>query len=180
MEFVYHQTMIKFRSLASTDLRLLHQWLQEGPVLKWYAKQLMTFDQVKRKFLPYVQGKRKTKAFIILFSKQPIGYIQTYRAVDYPKWNKFIKADKFTAGLDLFIGENDFRGRGLGSEIIREFLKQIVFQWPLILTCIGGPDPANTASKRALEKAGFKFWKTIHPPEGEEYLMSIEKANNKF
>lgn len=164
-----------FRKLELEDLQLLHKWLNEGPVLEWYSKKPLTFEEVKEKYTPRIEGKTKTDHYVISHGKKLIGYIQTYRVTDYPEWNQYVEAGADAAGLDLFIGENEFRGQGLGSQIIRAFLKQVVFKDPTLVTCISGPDPRNIASKRAFEKAGFKYFKTIHPPEGEEYLMKIAK-----
>lgn len=168
---------ITFRKLELEDLQLLHKWLNEGPVLQWYSKQPSTLEEVKEKYTPRIEGKTKTDHYVIMYKEEPIGYIQTYRVTDYPEWNQYVEVGEDAAGLDLFIGENEYRGQGLGSQVIREFLNQVVFKGPSITTCISGPDPLNTASKRAFEKAGFKYFKTINPPEGEEYLMKITKSD---
>lgn len=131
---------------------------------------------MKQKYGPEIEGDTKTKHFIIFYAGEPMGYVQTYRITDYPDWNKFVQTGEEAAGLDFFIGDSKFRGRGLGSEIIFECLKQIIFEDPSISTVVSGPDPLNIISRRALEKAGFKYWKTIHPPEGNEYLMKVERT----
>ena len=58
------------------------------------------------------------------------------------------------AGMDLFIGEEPFVGKGLRSEIIKEFLDVII--WPQFQYCIVDPDVRNTAAIRCYEKLNFK------------------------
>ncbi len=65
--------------------------------------------------------------------------------------------------------------RGLGGEILRRFLVEVVFRDERVRVCVIGPESKNVAAIRAYEKAGFRFFKTIQVP-GEpepEHLMRI-------
>lgn len=168
-----NEGMIRFRALEKQDLIMLHRWFRDERVLKWYAKKVMSLDEVGRKYLPYIEGKVKTRPFVILYEEKPIGYIQTYRVTDYPDWNVFVGADTNAAGLDLFIGESAFHGKGIGSEVIREFLLQVIFKDETTTSCVTGCNPGNKASIRVFEKAGFCYWKTIKNNTSNEieYLM---------
>ncbi len=57
-------------------------------------------------------------------------------------------------GYDIFIGEEEYVGKGLGSHIMEQFLKEYVD--PYYDACFVDPDPANVSAIRAYEKAGFK------------------------
>ena len=62
--------------------------------------------------------------------KRPIGYIQSYPLKDHPWENQDLsnKIVQQAAGIDLFIGEEECLGKGLGCEIINYFLEKHI--WP--------------------------------------------------
>ena len=74
------------------------------------------------------------------------------------------------AGVDLFIGEETLIGQGLGTEIIRRFVEEIVFASPATTGCVAGPDARNAASVRAFEKAGFHIVKEF-VEDGEPHTL---------
>lgn len=50
------------------------------------------------------------------------------------------------AGLDLFIGESNYLGKGIGSSVIKKFINEIIpFKYKLIVV-----DP-NVENKRAIQ-----------------------------
>ena len=60
------------------------------------------------------------------------------------------------AGVDLFLAEEELTGKGLGTEVLRRFVRDVVFARPETSACVAGPDARNAASLRAFEKAGFR------------------------
>lgn len=168
---------ISFKSLYESDFPLIHKWLNIDFVTKWYEKRKFTYDDVERKYGNYLKPEVPTQSFIIEYDTKPIGYVQTYRIYDYPAYAACIEMDEKTAGMDLFIGEKDFIGKGLGRDIVQKFLKDIVFRKETIDKVIVGLEPDNKAAIRVYEKAGFKYLKTVQI-EGEkepEYIMVIRK-----
>ena len=69
--------------------------------------------------------------------------------------------------MDLFIADSWRLNRGLGSQIVRRFVDEIVFGVNQASECIAGPSEGNEASIRTFEKAGFARWKMIRM-EGAE------------
>ncbi len=171
-----------FIPLQEIHLKQMFLWLNTPPVSTWYGKgeDFHVYENVLNKYLPRTRPGSKTHAFIIQYHSQNIGYIQTYRIVDYPDYNQHVVTDERAVGLDLFIGEEAFLHRGYGSHIIRQFLQEVAFQIPGIEMCIIGPEPKNTSAIRAYEKAGFTYWKTIQPPDElePEYLMRLMKERD--
>jgi RimJ/RimL family protein N-acetyltransferase len=169
---------IGFRRMALDDLPLLHQWLQVPQVLEWWWGGVApTYEAVAEKYGPYVGGGTATRAYLILYADDPIGYIQTYLIRDYPEYAAAVGADEEVAGMDLLIGETAYLHKGLGSHILRRFLREVVFATEDIVSCIIGPSEANAIAIRAYEKAGFRYFKTI-PSTDEptpEYLMHIAR-----
>jgi aminoglycoside 6'-N-acetyltransferase len=177
---------ISFQKLSETDVGLLLKWLNTDFVKKWYYKyglnkQDWTYEEVKNKYLPKINKQEPTDSFLILYEDKKIGYIQTYSLMDFPDYNKVVDGGDDSAGVDLFIGEKEFIHKGLGSIIIRKFLKYYVFCNNLINRCIIGPEPKNLAAIKAYTKVGFKYIKTIQIPDEDEpeYIMEITKNGMK-
>ncbi len=167
-----------FRPLTESDLALMHRWLNEpGAVFQWYGvNRSTTLDEIRAEYLPMLTGLEPTQPFLITFAGEPIGYIQRYDHRDWPDyWGHLAMSS--AAGIDLFIGEAAFRHRGLGSALIRRFLIEHVFVDPAIDRCVIDPDPANAAAIRAYEKTGFRWFRTVEPPEHHEraYLMELRR-----
>jgi RimJ/RimL family protein N-acetyltransferase len=168
---------ISFRLIQKSDLKLIHKWLLSDHVFQFYKDKNTkpTFTEVKNKYLPRVLGKSQTSSFLILFGKKPIGQIQMYKINDYPKYKSSIQINDKAAGVDLFIGEKAYLHKGLGSTIIRKFLKDYVFTQLDVDSCIMGPSPNNVAAIKAYQKAGLSHFKTIFDGKEDEYLMKIKK-----
>ena len=168
---------IRFQKLSESDLALMHRWLNTDFVNQWYGKKQCSYEEVREKYLPRINGKAPTSSFLILYNDRPIGYIQTYRLADYPDYSQHLQVDENAAGVDLFIGEREYIHRGLGHVILGTFLREIVFASEEIDSCVVGPEPKNTAAIRCYEKTGFRYLKTVHvPAEPEpEYLMRIDR-----
>lgn len=169
---------ISFKSLEIEDLDLLYKWLNNPYVKEWYSRDEKTdLESIKKKYLPRIKGKENVKCFIVYYDNEPFGFIQTYKISKFPEYAKFVDIDFEAASVDLFIGEKDFMNKGLGSEMLKKFLKEIVFKEENINTCLIGPETKNIRAIKSYEKTGFKYFKTIKvPKESEpEYLMRIDK-----
>jgi RimJ/RimL family protein N-acetyltransferase len=171
----YDPGAISFRPLTRDDLPQLHRWLNTPHVLEWWDKPGPTLTEVEQKYLPLTDGTDPTRPYIIEHAAQPIGYIQLYLIDDYPDYSQYVGLDERSAGIDIFIGEPDFIHRGLGSLLLKRFLRDFVFANPDVVSCVIGPAISNTSAIRAYEKAGFVYFKTAAIPDEDEpeYLMRI-------
>jgi len=172
-------TRIHFQKLRMADLPLMHRWLNTEAVMQWWGKNGASYAQVVEKYTPRIQGQGHTTSFLIMYGDRRIGYIQTYKIRDYPDYAAYVQVDEDAAGVDLFIGEADYLHKGLGSSILRTFLRDVVFGTTDAVSCIMGPEPKNTAAIRAYERAGFSYLKTIQVPgeEEPEYLMRVDRSD---
>ena len=108
------------------------------------------------------QGVKKSiQAYIICIDNVPMGYIQLYNAHDFCREDNVSLSDlpESLAALDIFIGEEEYAGKGFGAGIMKQFLADYVD--PYYDACFVDPDTANIKAIRAYEKAGFKKIKTI-------------------
>lgn len=163
---------------ASTDnFALLAKWLSDERVLAFYEGRDMPFtlEQVREKFSPRALGEENVIPCIMLYERRPVGYLQFYPA--NVKEYAFEENGKVYA-LDLFIGEPEYWGRGIGTNFVRLLLRylfeQIGADWVVI-----DPHVDNTRAVRAYEKAGFRKVKILREHELHEgkkvdcWLMSV-------
>lgn len=170
---------ISFRKLKTEDLPLMQKWLNEPHVHAWYDKDKEnSLEEVTRRYDPKIVGKEPTDCYLVYYEDSPLGYIQDYKVSDWPEFGDYVGYDDgHTKSIDLFIGEPSFMGKGLGSLMLKKFLKEVVFLDPEITTCIIGPEPDNKRGIRAYEKAGFKYVKTVQVGDEPDptYIMELKR-----
>lgn len=160
---------ITFTPLQESHFSLLLRWLEAPHVKTWWDQDIhWTPALIKEKYGDYVKGyklergiKKPLQAYVIYEDDQPLGYIQLYNAYDFPREDQIPLEGmpESLATIDIFIGEEDYVGRGFGSRIIQQFVRKYVD--PHYATCFVDPDTRNASAIRAYEKAGFKKVKTI-------------------
>lgn len=155
---------IRFRPLTLDDLELMHRWLNDDFVARWWPG-WPSLEQVRAKYQPRIDGTDPTKCFIIQLKATPIGFIQCYRDVaDAPHFARLFDEPQRAAGIDLFLGDRGYAYRGLGPRGIRRFLREAVFDSPATNVCMIDPAQNNLAAIRAYEKVGFHYLATVHAP----------------
>jgi aminoglycoside 6'-N-acetyltransferase len=160
-----------FRPLGRDDLGLMHEWLQREHVRRWWDEH-ESYEDVARHYLPAIEGRAPTDLYLILLDDQPVGFIQSYLVADHPEFAARIGLGAGVAGVDLFVGEEELTGKGLGTDVLRAFVREVVFAEPGTTACIADPDVRNTASIRAFEKAGFRrVGEFFEPTDGRLHAL---------
>lgn len=136
-------------------------------------------------YAPVIAGDDPSRAFVILIEGIAAGYVQAVPIDAFPAYAAQLRLEAGAVGVDLYIGEAAFRGRGLGALTLRRFTEGVVFgalQAPLAVI---GPDPANRRAVRCYEKAGFAWIKTVEVIDedsphnsGTEYLMICRRPDD--
>jgi aminoglycoside 6'-N-acetyltransferase len=165
-----------FRALTANDLPLLYEWLQRDHVRRWWTDR-ETYQEVVEHYLPSIEGSDPTDLYLILVDDRPGGFIQSYRVSDYPEYQELVAVEDGVAGVDLLIGEEDLIGRGVGSEALTRFVRDIVFSGPGIHACVADPDAENRASLRVFEKAGFRAVRGFADPEDRNRLHTLVRLD---
>lgn len=167
---------LAFRPLAEADFPLMHRWLHQPHVSRWWGEP-PTLERVAEHYSPRVLGEEKVESYLALGDGSPIGYLQLYFLDDYPQHREAAGLETGVAGVDMFIGEPDLLYRGLGPWMLGQFLDEVVFTRSEVQACIIDPAPDNAAAIRAYEKAGFSYLRTVQMPEEPvpAYLMIIPR-----
>ncbi|HWI66618.1 MAG TPA: GNAT family N-acetyltransferase [Symbiobacteriaceae bacterium] len=158
---------IAFRRLTTADLPLMHRWVNTEPLIQiWNHGKTKTYDEVAAKYQPRIDGTAPTDPYLILCDGTPIGYIQNYLWRDYPDDAEPLKLKEEAGSLDVFIGEEAYRGRGLGPKLLVKFMRDIVFRNEAVASCVIIVEDGNERAVKAYEKAGFKNLGPVdHPLE---------------
>lgn len=173
--------VISFRPIAPADVPNLVRWQREAEVAVWWGDDDKTDDDLIAKWTGRASGtgtpyEMNTRRFIIVVDGTDIGEIQAYDLRDYPTESKEIGIPN-AAGLDIFIGEPEWRDKGVGTQAVRQFIEEVIFTIPGIQTCVIDPEPTNKRAIRSYEKAGFTYARTFHSKANKVdcYLMRQER-----
>lgn len=169
---------LSFRTLHKEHFPLLLRWLTADHVKQWWGTDVSTIEHVIEKYSPRLLGDSLVRCFIVFQAEQPIAYIQAYWLTDFPDYSRQLPLADLAgvASLDVFIGEQHVLGKGIGTGLIRLFLKDVVFGLMRASSCVVGPSVDNVGAIRAYERAGFSKVAVVGI-EGEptpEYIMQAK------
>lgn len=169
---------LSFRRLTDDDLSLLHRWLNDPAVVRWWEGDDVSWPAV---VADYGSGRPDdgVEMYLAELDGEPVGWIQCYPARSSPEeceeWFP-LGVDEAAAGIDYLIGDTASRGQGLGSRMIRAFVDDVVFpSHPDWTQAAASPYQANEASCGALVNAGFRFVGTFSDPDGPCALHVIDR-----
>ena len=170
---------VRFRRLTDDDLEMLHRWLNEPGVVRWWEGDDVSWNAVGRDYGS--ASTDPTEFWIASVDGRDVGWIQCYAIADFSdheevkQW-RALGIEETAAGIDYLVGEPDERRQGLGTAMIRAFVHDIVFPDHPAWTHVGAsPVEANVASWRALEKAGFSFAGSFDSEHGPCRLMLMSR-----
>ena len=167
--------------MTEDDLPLVREWLLRPHVRRWWDEEGdPTYPEAEIKGrLAAIRHEDPTDHFVMEIDGRPVGDIQSYRIQDHPDWRAQIGIDEPAFGIDVYIGEPDLIGRGVGPALIAAFLRDVAFPRYSVDLCVLDPTRSNTSAIRAYEKVGFVFIKDVVEPgtkEPEHYLMGLRRS----
>ena len=105
---------IGFERLKSSDLPLMHRWLNAPHVARWWYADGSTYPEVEETYVPCIEGRDPTEPYLILYNGLPIGYVQAYRISDDPDYARLVEVEN-SAGVDMFVGKRSSCIGGSGA-----------------------------------------------------------------
>ena len=167
-----------FRRIVRGDFDDLRRWLSAPHVRLWWGDPLDA-EGIEKEFGPCVDGVDPTLVYVATLSDRPIGMVQTYLLSNNPDYETAVGIRE-AAGIDLFIGEPDLLGMGLGKAIVGRFVTDVGWRaFPDAKRYMAGPSAKNLRSRRTFEAAGFVFERQVDVP-GEsdpEAIMVLERPS---
>lgn len=133
------------RPADAADLPRLRRWRAEPHVIRWWGE-------------PDVEPPEETlaepavTAWVVEHEGQPFAFIQDYGVHDWSP-HHFDYLPSGARGMDVYIGEAVFVGRGHGPRFLRQHVDAMFAQG---VPAVGiDPHPDNAAAQAAFRKAGF-------------------------
>lgn len=141
------------------DHELFVRWRNEPHVAEWWNTDddpvPMTLEHARAEYGPHADA--WVIACIITVAERPVGFVQFYPWADEADeaHEVGVPDPDSSYGLDIFIGEPDMVGRGVGSTVVA-LVARYVFATAgassvALLTPVG-----NERAHRAYERAGFR------------------------
>ena len=169
---------ITFRPLQEADLPLLTDWLNRPHVLEWWSggNGAANAETTRTKYLSRMNEGSPVKAYIVVLADEPIGFIQSYVALDAGDgwWEE--ECDPGVRGIDQFICDGGRLGQGLGTAMVNAFVRRLLAE-PGVTKVQTDPDPENSRAIRCYLKAGFRPVRRITTPDGPALLMVFEQLH---
>jgi len=162
--------MILFRKLEDNDneYNMLYKWCSKKHVYEWFEQRVLSFDEIKEKYKNKLKS-NKEDLFIITYNNIDIGLVQIYRSDYYEDSYEY----------DLFIGEEEYLNKGIGTEIVNKINKMIYENYNTN-SIILRPFKRNQRAISCYKKCNFKVideyngYDTLNNPELITVLISTK------
>lgn len=143
------------------DVSLLARWLSDPRVLEFYEGRDNPHDERKVRDVFY-GGKADSTEVPCIFEweGQPVGYVQFYPVDTEGEAYYDCGPGPLTYGVDLFIGEPEYWGRGIGTALLRLVIAYLVDECGAGRVVID-PVVTNVRAIRSYEKCGFRKVKVL-------------------
>ena len=164
-----------FTIAQSTEHHLIQRWVQQPHIREW-----LHGEGLCNTLLSLVQsfdGPSESQHWIAYDDDTPFGYLLTS---ERDLQDEALSAIEFSGdkaiSLDVFIGEPTYLGRGVGTQMLGEFLRFLQTQWPDLSDVLIDPEVENARAVHVYQKLGFQIVDTFiaswHPVP--HYLMHLD------
>lgn len=155
--------LIKFVG-DENNYKLMHKWCSNGFVYEWFEQRVLSFDEIKNKYKNKLMSGEQDM-YIMVCDDTPIGYVQIY------------KNDE-SYEFDLFIGEEDYLHRGIGSRVVK-MINDLIYEKYKVDHIVLRPFKRNVGAVNCYKKNGFEIIDEYEDEDTlgnkEMYLLMINK-----
>jgi len=160
------QATLGFRPLTRADLPDVVRWVHEPHVARWWNDEAADLAAAEGHYGPAIDGTEPSRVWVVEVNGRSVGFVQDYLIGDHPEY-ALLTAQPDAVGFDYAIGERSRVGRGLGTRMLWQFLRDVVRPaYPDARTFFAAPDQRNAGSLRVLEKLGFRQGLWFDEPQG--------------
>jgi aminoglycoside 6'-N-acetyltransferase len=180
---VYKADKLLVRTIERKDELKLVKWLSNPEVLAFYEGRDKLYDlrMVREDFY---QNEPEVSKCIVIYEGVAIGYIQFYEITERTSNLSGYSGNEVTYGMDQFIGEPLYWGKGIGTMLVQSMLDYLQ-QEKQVDVVVLDPHVTNYRAIRCYEKCGFKKIKQLPAHEYHEgeyrdcWLMEYRIKNRR-
>jgi RimJ/RimL family protein N-acetyltransferase len=140
--------MFTFTPLRPADLPRLRLWLMMPHVRAWWGDPDAGIREIRR-----LMASDWAEPMLVAWQGRQIGYLQAYDAVSAAPDGDAVPG---SFGIDLFIGEPSYVGKGLGTAFVGAYTDRLL-RGGRALSIVARPAPTNHRAIHCLEHAGFRL-----------------------
>jgi AacA4 family aminoglycoside N(6')-acetyltransferase len=168
--------IVSLRLMTECDLPMLHEWLNRPHIVEWWGGDVErpTLEQVRAHYLPRVVAQDCVTPYIAMLDSEPIGYAQSYVALNGEEGWWADETDAGVRGIDQLLANASQLNQGLGTKLVSALVDRL-FNDPAVTKIQTDPAPSNHRAIRCYEKAGFVQQKIIVTPDGEAVYMVLPR-----
>ena len=155
--------LIKFVD-DENNYKLMHKWCSNDFVYEWFEQRVLSFDEIKNKYKNKLMSGEQDM-YIMVCDDTPIGYVQIYKNDESYEY-------------DLFIGEEDYLHRGIGSRVVK-MINDLIYEKYKVDHIVLRPFKRNVGAVNCYKKNGFEIIDEYEDEDTlgnkEMYLLMINK-----
>lgn len=144
--------LIKFTDELD-NYKLMYKWCSKEFVYEWFEQRILSLDEIIGKYKTKLMN-QKQKLFFINYNNKNIGFVQIYEYID--KKYDGLNTDNNIYEYDIFIGEDEYLSRGIGSLIIN-YINEFIYKEYSCDCIILRPFKRNIRAIKCYQKNGFKI-----------------------
>ena len=172
---------IIIRKLTNNDFNLLYNWCKQKFIYEWFEQRVLSYNEIVNKYTNKLNS-GKQDLFIIQCDNKDIGLVQIYKYEDdlnIKEMNNYNNIYEF----DLFIGEEDYLSKGIGSLIVKK-INNIIYSKYNGDAIMLRPFKRNIRAIKCYEKCNYKYIgeydgkDTLGNSEIISVLLNIKNTNN--
>jgi aminoglycoside 6'-N-acetyltransferase-1b/aminoglycoside 6'-N-acetyltransferase-2 len=167
-----NKTPVTLRLMTEQDLPMLHDWLNRPHIVEWWGgeEERPTLEDVLEHYLPRVLAEESVTPYIAMLGEEPIGYAQSYVALEIGDGWWEDETDPGVRGIDQSLANHTQLTKGLGTQLVQA-LVALLFSDPTVTKIQTDPAPNNHRAIRCYEKAGFVQQRIVTTPDGPAVYM---------
>lgn len=170
------------------DFQLFLKWMTDPETMKYWDGMTVqyTYDKVAERYREHQE--ERIEQCMIEYDHNAIGYCQfcVLNAGEYEgfetQYDNYADKQDVVYGIDIFLGETDYRDRGIGTKCLKALMKAL-FENRHADILMMDPKVHNTRAIRCYHKCGFRDLFVVPRRELQDgiyhdsFVMGIKKAD---
>jgi hypothetical protein len=166
------QRRFHFKPVDREHRTLVHHWLKEPHVAKWFYGQGL--ENTLRHLDEFLEGASFAQYWLAYDKNHPFAFFIT-SSVSKPtdELTRWCSKEGEAIALDMLIGDLNYLGKGLSHGLIREFLTG---QFPQVSEVLIDPEATNSHAIYIYKKVGFRVLGEFIPSHSPHlhYMMRLD------